>query len=199
MDLSIEALSVLLSALGLSSASGLRAYFPLLAVAVGSNIPTSGGQHLITLSKPFQALGTWWFVALLVVLVLGEFGVDKIPGLDHLSDIFHTIVRPLSGAIIMAGTENPLSARNIWVAAAVGAVLALTVHSAKAATRPAVTATTAGIGNPVASLMEDFVVALVSVLAVLAPFIAAGLIVVLVVVVGWLVVVGTRKLRAKQS
>jgi hypothetical protein len=58
MDLNSEALAVLLTALGLSTASGLRAYFPLLAVAVGSNVPTGNGQHLITLSKPFQALGT---------------------------------------------------------------------------------------------------------------------------------------------
>lgn len=196
MDLSSEALGVLLTALGLSSASGLRAYFPLLAVAIGSNVSTGNGQHLITLSRPFQALGTWWFIALLTVLVIGEFTVDKIPGLDHLSDAFHTIVRPLSGAIIMAGTANPLSERNIWAAAAVGAVLALTVHTAKAASRPAVTATTGGIGNPVVSVIEDIIVVVVSVLAVLAPFVAAALILVLVVAVGWLVSIGVKKLRS---
>lgn len=195
MDLSSEALGILLTALGLSSASGLRAYFPLLAVAIGSNVSTGNGQHLIALSKPFQALGSWWFVALLTVLVLGEFVVDKVPGLDHLSDAFHTIVRPLSGAIIMAGTANPLSEKNIWAAAVVGAVLALTVHTAKAASRPAVTATTVGLGNPVVSLIEDGIVAVVTVLAVLAPFVAAALILVLAVVVGWLVSIGVNKLR----
>lgn len=195
MDLSSEALAVLLTALGLSTASGLRAYFPLLAVAIGSNVPTANGQHLITLSRPFQALGTWWFVALLTVLVLGEFVVDKIPGLVHVSDAFHTFVRPLSGAIIMAGTANPLSERNIWAAAAVGAVLALTVHTAKAASRPAVTVTTAGIGNPVVSLIEDGITAVISVLAVLAPFVAAAVILVLAVVIGWLIYKGAKQLR----
>lgn len=198
MDLTSEALGVLLTALGLSTASGLRAYFPLLAVAIGSNVPAGNGQHLITLSKPFQALGTWWFVALLVVLVLGEFVVDKVPGLVHVSDAFHTIVRPLSGAIIMAGTTNALSDRNIWAAAVVGAVLALTVHTAKAASRPAVTVTTAGIGNPVVSLMEDGLTAVITVLAVLAPFVAAALILVLAVVLGWLIYKTATRLRRRK-
>ncbi len=198
MDLSTEAIGILLTALGLSSASGLRAYFPLLAVAIGSNISTGNGQPLIPLSQPFQALGTWWVVALLVVLVIGEFTVDKIPGLDHVSDAFHTLVRPLSGAIIMAGTDNPLSERNIWAAAVVGAVLALTVHTAKAASRPAVTASTAGLGNPVVSLVEDVIVVVVSVLAVLAPFVAAALIVALAIAIGWLIYKGVKKLRGRR-
>jgi hypothetical protein len=198
MDLSIEAIGILLTALGLSSASGLRAYFPLLAVAIGSNISTGNGQPLIPLSKPFQALGTWWVIALLAVLVIGEFTVDKIPGLDHVSDAFHTIVRPLSGAIIMAGTDNPLSERSIWAAAIVGAVLALTVHTAKAASRPAVTASTAGLGNPVVSLVEDVLVVVVSALAVLAPFLAAAVIVVLAIAIGWLIYRGVKKLRARR-
>lgn len=193
------ALGVLLTALGLSSASGLRAYFPLLVVAIGSDIPTSGGHSLVTLSKPFQALGTWWFVALLAILVVGEFAVDKVPVLDHASDIFHTIVRPISGAVIMAGTSNPLSDRNIWVAAIVGAALALTVHTTKAVTRPAVTATTAGIGNPVISVVEDGFVAIVSILAVLAPVLAIVLLLILAVVIVFAVRAGWRKLRASRQ
>lgn len=195
MDLSSEALAVLLTALGLSTASGLRAYVPLLAVAIGSHMTPGNGQPLITLSKPFQALGTWWFVVLLVVLVLGEFTVDKVPGLDHVSDAFHTFVRPLSGAIIMAGTSNPLSEKSIWAAAVVGAVLALTVHTAKAASRPAVTATTVGIGNPIVSSIEDGIAAVITLSAVLAPFVAATLIVISAVVIGWLIYKGASKLR----
>jgi len=168
----LEALSVLLTALGLSGASGLRAYLPLLAVAIGSNIATGNGDHLVSLSPPFQALGAPWLIVLLVVLVLAEFAVDKIPVLDHVSDLVHTIVRPVAGAAIMAGTSNPLSENNLWVAAIVGAVLALTVHGAKAVSRPAVTVATAGMGNPVVSLGEDIVTAILSVLSVLAPFLA---------------------------
>jgi hypothetical protein len=180
----LEALSALVTALGLSSASGVRAYLPMLAVAIGSNVPTgTDGAHLVRLSPAFQTLGAPWLIALLVVLVLGEFAIDKIPVLDHISDLAHTIVRPVAGAVVMAGTINPVSERNLWVAAAVGAILALTVHGAKAATRPVVTASTAGLGNPVLSLGEDLVTALLSVLAILAPVLALLFLVVLAILI----------------
>jgi hypothetical protein len=188
----LEALSVLLTALGLSSASGLRAYLPLLAVAIGSNITTGNGDHLVRLSPPFQALGAPWLIGLLAVLVLAEFTVDKIPVLDHISDLVHTIVRPVAGAVIMAGTSNSLSESNLWVAAIVGAVLALTVHGAKAVSRPAVTVATAGMGNPVVSLGEDIVTAILTVLSVLAPFLALLFFLVLAVLIARPLVHGLR-------
>lgn len=194
--LSLEAFGVLLAALGLSSVSGLRAYFPLLAVAVASHLTGGSGQALIPLSKPFQALGTPWFIVLLVVLMLGEFTVDKLPVIDHISDAIHTIIRPLSGAIIMAGTSNALSERNVWVAAIIGAVLALTVHTAKAASRPVVTASTAGLGNPVVSFAEDGLAVIIAVLAIFAPVIAVIVLLIAAVLIGWLVYKGVRKLRS---
>ena len=138
-------LQLIFTALGLSTTAGLRAYLPLLAVALGSNDPSL--TH-IELSPGFQWMGTNWFIVLIGALALVEFGVDKVPGLDHINDLVHTIIRPASGAIIMAGIENPISHWNPWVAGVIGAVLALTMHVAKSATRPVVTATTVGVGNP---------------------------------------------------
>ncbi|HEY7779091.1 MAG TPA: DUF4126 domain-containing protein [Ktedonobacterales bacterium] len=205
MDLFPEALAILLAALGLSSVAGLRAYFPLLAVAVGSNITGANGEPIIPLTPAFKHLGSGWFVALLIILVLAEFTVDKIPILDHISDALHTVIRPLSGAIIMAGTSNPISDHNIWAAAAVGAVLALVVHSTKAAGRTASTATTAGIANPFVSTAEDILTGVTSVvallfawLAVAAPIIGLALIIILAALLAyivWRLVAALRKTR----
>jgi len=192
------AIAILLTALGLSSASGLRAYFPLLAVAVGSDIPTGDGHTFITLSKPFQSLGTPWLIALLAILALGEFAVDKVPGLDHASDAVHTIVRPIAGAVVMAGISNPLSDADPWAAAVVGAVLALGVHGTKAVARPAVTATTAGIGNPVVSVGEDLVTLVMTLLALLAPLLAFIFFVLLLLLIGRPVARGVRRLFGGQ-
>lgn len=188
------AIAVLLTALGLSSASGLRAYFPLLAVAVGSDIPTGDGHTLITLSKPFQALGTPWLIALLAILALGEFAVDKVPGLDHASDAIHTIVRPIAGAVVMAGISNPLSEADPWAAAVVGAVLALGVHGTKAVARPAVTATTVGVANPLVSAGEDIITFVMTLLALLAPLLAFIFFVLLILLIGRPLVRGVRRL-----
>jgi len=190
----LGAIAVLLTALGLSTASGLRAYFPLLGVALGSDMATPEGTHLITLSKPFQSLGEPWLIALLALLALGEFAVDKIPGLDHASDLIHSIIRPVAGAVVMAGISNPLSEHDPWAAAAVGAVLAFSVHGMKAATRPVVTATTVGMGNPVMSLGEDIATLVMTLLSLLAPVLVLLFVVLLLLLVGRPLVHGVRRL-----
>ncbi len=195
----VQAIGLLFTALGLSSVSGLRAYFPLLALAIGSNVSAADGQRLITLTPPFEALSSWWFIALMVLFVIGEFIVDKIPVIDHLSDAVHTVIRPLSGAAIMAGISNPLSDHSLWAAAIIGALLALVVHGVKASSRPAVTATTAGIGNPIISIIEDGIVVIVSLLALLAPFVALALIVLLVFAIAFLIRAGWRRLRGRRT
>jgi hypothetical protein len=50
-DALIAALSLLCTAVGLSTASRLRAYLPLLAAARGSHIPTAQGGHLVYLTR----------------------------------------------------------------------------------------------------------------------------------------------------
>ena len=119
-------IQLIFTALGLSTTAGLRAYLPLLAVALGSTDPSL--TH-IELTPGFQWMGTQWFMIVIGALALIEFGVDKVPGLDHINDIVHTIIRPASGAIIMAGIVNPISAWNPWVAAVIGGVLALIMHT----------------------------------------------------------------------
>lgn len=176
----IGAIGLLLTALGLSSVSGLRAYLPLLAVAIGSDLPGSDQGHIVALSQSFQSLGSPPIIAILAALTIGEFFADKIPVIDHLSDVIHTVIRPASGAAIMAAISNPLSDTSPWLAALVGAVLSLAVHGVKAGTRPVVTATTVGHGNPVVSLLEDIVVVVVGLLAFVAPIIAFVLMVLLV-------------------
>jgi len=180
----LSTISLLLTALGLTATAGLRAYIPLLVLAVGPFIPNGCGSDLITLSPAFRDLfgvETPWFVAfLLAVLALGEFAIDKVVGADHASDVVHTVVRPIAGAIVMAGLDSPLSQWNPWAAATVGAALALSVHAAKAVVRGHVTLTTFGIGNVIVSVIEDTFVVVLTLLALAAPFLilfALGLLV----------------------
>ena len=160
------AIGLLLAALGLSSTAGLRAYLPLLAVGLAS----TGDSPLVPLQPDFKDLSSPPVLVILTILVIVEFTIDKVPVIDHLSDLIHTVIRPVSGAVIMAGTQNSLSDVNMWVAAGAGALLALVFHGAKAATRPMVTAGTIGHGNPVVSLVEDGLVVLSVLVLTLIPF-----------------------------
>ena len=169
--LSPVALTTLLTALGLSSTAGLRAYLPLLILGVASDIRGPDGVALLPVQDQFHILGNPIVLGVLAILVVLEFLADKIPGVDHISDIVHTIIRPAAGALIMAGSANTLSDESKIVAAVVGALVALVTHFMKAGTRAAVTSTTAGVGNPFASFLEDILVVGVILLLVLAPIV----------------------------
>ncbi len=175
--LSAQAILTFLTSLALSSTAGLRAYLPLLALAIGSNIDSSA----LPLQPNFATLKSPPLIIVLTILTVLEFVIDKVPVIDHFSDAVHTVIRPLSGAIIMAGTQNSLSDMSPWLAAGVGALAALVFHTAKASVRPVVSATTAGIGNPIVSTIEDVVAAAIAILSILAPVIAAIVVIVLAV------------------
>jgi hypothetical protein len=190
--LSTQAILALLTALGLSSTAGFRAYLPLLALAVGSSVDSSA----LPLQPNFDTLKSPPLIIILGVLTILEFVVDKIPIIDHFSDAVHTVIRPLSGAIIMAGTQNSISDFSPWLAAGVGAVLALAFHTVKATSRPVVSATTAGVGNPIVSTIEDILVVVTSVLLIVAPIIGIILLVILILLMARLVIRVVRRFRA---
>ena len=169
--LSPVALTTLLTALGLSSTAGLRAYLPLLILGIASDIRGPDGQALLPVQDQFHILGHPIVLGVLAVLVILEFLANKVPGVDHVSDVIHTVIRPAAGALIMAGSANTISDESKIAAAVVGAVIALATHGMKASTRAAVTTTTGGVGNPVASFLEDLLVVVVILLLVLAPII----------------------------
>jgi hypothetical protein len=190
---SLAAIGTLLAALGLSATSGLRAYIPLLAVGL------AGATGIVPLQDSFKDLASPPVLIVLGVLVVGEFIIDKIPLVDHVSDAIHTVIRPVSGAVIMAGTANSLSTLAPWVAAILGALLALVFHGAKATTRPAVSATTAGVGNPVISLVEDIVVIAAVLLLIFAPIIGVILLILVVLVFARLFLGVVRRLRGRKG
>jgi hypothetical protein len=193
--LSVQAIFALLTALGLSSTAGIRAYLPLLALAIGSNIDSSA----LPLQPNFQTLKSPPLIIILAVLTLLEIAVDKVPVIDHFSDAVHTVIRPFSGAIIMAGTQNSLSDISPWLAAGVGAVLALAFHTVKATSRPVVSATTAGVGNPIVSTIEDILAAVMSVLLIAAPVIGIILLVVLALLLVRLMIGVVRRVRGRRA
>jgi hypothetical protein len=190
---SLAAIGTLLAALGLSATSGLRAYIPLLAVGL------AGATGIVPLQDSFKDLASPPVLIILGVLVVGEFIIDKIPLVDHVSDAIHTVIRPVSGAVIMAGTANSLSTLAPWVAAILGALLALVFHGAKATTRPAVSATTAGVGNPIISLVEDIVVIAAVLLLIFAPIIGVILLILVVVIFARLFRGAVRRMRGRKG
>lgn len=181
-QLPLDQIFVLLASLGLSLSAGVRAYLPVLAVAIASHLDKVGGFQ-ITLRPEFIWVGDPLFIGLLVILTIYEISADKIPVIDHLNDTVHTVIRPLSGALIFVSTNNLLTDHGtalVIVAGLLGASIAGTTHVAKAAVvRPATTVTTMGLANPIVSLAEDALVIFTTLLSLFAPILGALLFVIL--------------------
>jgi hypothetical protein len=172
----MDALLNLCRAFGLSGAAGLNAYIPLLVVSVMQN------QHKLTLAKPYEFMGEWWFIAILVVLLIIELVVDKIPGADHVNDVIHTAIRPTAGAILFAAEAGNITSVHPAVWIIIGLLMSGGVHATKALARPVVNLGSAGIGAPVVSVVENFISMVLSIVAILLPIFG----VILMAVFGWM-------------
>lgn len=181
----------LLAAFGLSAATGLNAYLPLLIVGLLARY-----TDLIVLRPPWDALTNAWVLGVLAVLLAIEMTVDKIPAADTVNDVIQTVVRPAAGAILFAASANVISEMSPVLAMICGVLAAGGVHAAKATVRPVVTATTGGIGNPVISTAEDVVSGATTLIAVLLPGLAAALVIFAVALLAWWLV---RRRRGRMS
>ena len=174
-----QAFLSLATAFGLSTSAGLNAYIPLLVLALLARF-----TPLVTLNEPWDALSSWWVIGTLAVLLVVEILVDKIPAVDTVNDVIQTFIRPAAGAILFATTTNAIGLHPV-LAAICGIILAGGVHVVKAGGRPVVTATTAGVGNPIVSAIEDTVSFVASVLAIVAPYLVVALIVITLALFTW--------------
>lgn len=169
------------SAFGLSASAGLNAYIPLLVIALLARF-----THLIQLSKPWDALTSWWIIGLLVVLSLIEFFADKIPAVNHINDLIQTFIRPAAGAIAFAASAHVITEIHPILAIGAGVLIAGGVHAVKSlAVRPTVTAATGGAGNVPVSIAEDALSTTLSIIAVVLPVLIACILVLLTAYIIW--------------
>lgn len=179
----------LLTGTGLALAAGLNAWIPLVVVGALDRF-----TDLVELPPAWAWLSNEWVLVVLVVLLVLEFVADKIPGADTVNDVVQTVVRPTAGGLAFGSGVDATTvavtdpeaffASQQWVPIAIGVVLALGVHLAKAAARPVLNAATAGFGAPIASTAEDVGSFALAFAALLAPaLVIFGLVVVIVLVV----------------
>jgi Domain of unknown function (DUF4126) len=190
-----------LMGIGLASSAGLNAYIPLLIVGLLGRY-----TDVIELPASFRWLENPWVIGIVAILFAIEFVADKIPVVDHINDAIQTVVRPTSGGLVFgaastsqtATVTNPADffSSNQWVPIVAGIIISFIVHSMKAAARPVINASTAGVGAPVVSTAEDFMSALMSVVAILLPIL---IIVFVLGMIGFFVMIRRWRRRRKQA
>lgn len=157
-------LAALLSAIGLALPAGLNAWLPFLILALSDRFTTA-----IELQDPYSFISSNVGIVIILLLMPIELLADKVPGVDHVSDIVHTAIRPAAGAFLAAAVADASQDLNVWFAALVGVGGAGATHAVKMSTRPVITASTGGVGNPIASMIEDAAAVVSSLIAVFIP------------------------------
>lgn len=85
-----------LTGAGLSAAAGFNAYIPFLLVALVSRY-----TDFINLPANFQWIESPWAIGIASVLLISEFVLDKIPVVDSINDTVGTVIRPMTGGLIL--------------------------------------------------------------------------------------------------
>jgi uncharacterized protein DUF4126 len=167
-------------AAALGWASGIRLYAVLFFVgALGYFEWFELPQHLRVLSHPLvlAASGFMLFV---------EFFADKIPGMDTLWDLAHTLVRIPAGAVLAASVFGDSPPAWTLAAAIVGGTLAAGSHFTKASARMAINTSPEPFSNWAASFGEDLLVGVLLYLALAHPIAFLVVLVVLLAGTVWL-------------
>lgn len=181
----IEFVAALCLGLALAASSGLRAFVPLLAAAVAARV------EWVPLGQSFQWLSSTPALIALTCAVLFELVGDKVPALDHALDVIQAPVRTAAGVLAFVAVLDPASPT--WATAMLSIVAggaALSVHATKSFVRLGSSTATAGVANPVVSIVEDILCLVATVLSVLL-WVFAGLVALLAL--AWMVF-GVRKL-----
>lgn len=176
---SLDTTQLVALAAALGWASGLRLYAVLLLTGLAGYagwVPLPGGLQVLQHPAVLAASG-FMFVL--------EFLADKVPGIDSLWDLLHTLVRIPAGAALAAAVFGADDGTAALLAALLGGTLAATSHGAKATARAAVNTSPEPFSNIGLSLLGDAAVPSVLWLAVTHPLLGIA-VVALAVVAMWL-------------
>ncbi|MEU9180907.1 DUF4126 domain-containing protein [Streptomyces sp. NPDC048550] len=113
------------------------------------------------------------------VLFLCEAAADKFPYVDSVWDTVHTVIRPVSGAVVGALLAGQSGSLSDIAAGAIGGSTALASHFIKAGTRMAVNTSPEPFSNIALSTVEDLGVAGIVTFAMFHPEAAAIIVAVL--------------------
>ena len=147
--MNLDTTELLAIAAGLGWASGLRLYAVLFFTGM------AGFMGWVDLPLGLKLLQSPLMLGASGLMLFVEFFADKIPGVDSLWDLIHTVVRIPAGAALAASVFGADQSTWAMVAALLGGTLAATSHVAKATTRAAVNTSPEPFSNVAMSLLGD--------------------------------------------
>lgn len=157
--------ALFLTGSGLAASAGLNAYLPILILALADR-----ATSIIDLPTPYNWLSSNVGILVILLLLPLELIPDKIARVDYFSDLLHTALRPGAAALAFMAVAHQNDHIDLVWALILGLVIGGVVHWHKASSRAAISETTGGFGNPVVSLVEDLLAAILALVAIFLPW-----------------------------
>lgn len=176
-------------ALGAGFFSGLNLYATIATLGL---LQRFGVIHF---PASLQVLSHPWVLGIAITLYAVEFLADKIPYVDSVWDLIHTLIRPPAAALLAYGATVSAPPEWRWGAALLAGGVALTSHSTKASTRAAVNTSPEPFSNWVLSLGEDTLAVWLTWMATVHPTATIVVVVLLLVLAAFLLFYLFRFLR----
>ena len=147
--LPLDTASLLAIAAALGWASGLRLYAVVFLTGI------AGFLGWVDLPSGLKLLQSPVMLGASGLMLSIEFFADKIPGVDTLWNLVHTLVRSPAGAALAAAVVGADPSSWAMAAALMGGPLAATSHIAKATTRAALNTSPEPFSHAAMSLLGD--------------------------------------------
>jgi Domain of unknown function (DUF4126) len=181
----------LLTSAGLGLGAGINAYATLLVFGLVARWQPAAFHDELA-----RFFATTPVLIVLAVLYLVEFVADKVPAVDHAWDVIHTLIRPVAGALVAwAAVSDRIPHGAVILASIIAGGTALGSHATKATLRGVSTLTTAGLGNPVLSVLEDAFAFVNAAIAIFLPW----LVILMMMAITLVFLVAYRRMRRARA
>ena len=172
-----------------SFASGLNIYATVLALGL------LGRFEVVQLPGQLDVVSSVPVLAGAAVMFAAEFIADKIPYIDNVWDMVHSVIRPAGSAILAYSAVAEVSPEWQVLAVLIGGSVALTSHAAKASTRAAANLSPEPFSNWALSLGEDALAVFLVWLWASYPLVALAIVIVLIALSAVIVIKVSRLIR----
>ena len=162
---------------GFSFAAGVNLYATVALLGLSERF------GWVTLPPQFKVFDNDAILAVAIVMYVVEFFADKVPYLDSVWDLVHTVIRPAGGALIAVASLGDASPEYEVLAALLGGSIAAGSHLTKTSTRAMANTSPEPFSNWMLSIGEDGFVVGLGLLALYHPVIALVVAVVLLVAI----------------
>ena len=165
--------------IGLSAGSGFRVFIPPLALSIAAH------NEVVQLSSDWQWLGTYPAMMILGIAAVVEVFAYFIPFVNNFLDSIEIFLAPIAGMFLTASTlsmAGDFDPALVWALSIItGGGTAEVVEVGTSLTRFVATGATAGIANPLVSVVEAISSIVLSILAITLPILAVVIVTIILV------------------